>query len=150
HPAPRLSPSEVGITGSNDRHPLALFVGDIRSPRKNLDSVLHALARVPDLTLIVVGKLERSPFPHLAQKLNIPDRVIFLGYRPDVSRLMRAADFFLSPSRYEPFGLVVLEALASGLPVITASTVGAAALVTPNCGRVIPDPHDIDSLAVAL
>ncbi len=129
---------------------LALFVGDIRTPRKNLDTVLHALVEVPELHLAVVGATERSPYPQLAEKLGLGDRVHFLGYRRDVSEIMKAVDLFVFPSRYEPFGMVVSEAMAAGLPVITASTTGAAEIVTPECGIVLSDSEDTHGLAEAL
>ncbi len=129
---------------------LALFAGDIRTPRKNLDTVLHALAKVPDLHLAVVGSIEGSPFPNLAASLGLSERVHFLGYRRDIAEIMRAADLFVFPSRYEACTLVLLEALASGLPVITATTTGGAELVTPECGIVLPDSDDADALAQAL
>ena len=50
---------------------LALFAGDIRTPRKNLDTVLHALVKVPDLHLVVVGHTQNSPFPQLAASLGL-------------------------------------------------------------------------------
>ncbi|HEY9710124.1 MAG TPA: glycosyltransferase family 4 protein, partial [Oculatellaceae cyanobacterium] len=93
--------------------PLALFVGDIRINRKNLDTVLHALVQVPDLHLAVAGATEESPYPQLAAQLGLGQRVHFLGYRCDVSQLMQAVDLLVFPSHYEPFGLVVLEAMAS-------------------------------------
>ncbi|MBH8555954.1 glycosyltransferase family 4 protein [Nostocaceae cyanobacterium CENA357] len=129
---------------------LALFAGDIRTPRKNLDTVLHALAKVPHLHLAVVGSTEDSTFPQLAASLGLSDRVHFLGYRRDIAEIMRASDLFVFPSRYEPFGLVVIEAMASGLPVITATTTGAADIVTPACGIVLPDCNNVDTLAQAL
>lgn len=130
--------------------PLALFVGDIRTPRKNLETVLRALAQTSGLHLAVVGDPNGSPYPALAEVLDVADRVHFLGYRRDVPALMRAADVFVAPSHYEPFSLVVLEALASGCPVVTARTVGASFLVTPDVGIVIDRPDDDTALADAL
>ncbi|MEA5504078.1 glycosyltransferase family 4 protein [Halotia wernerae UHCC 0503] len=129
---------------------LALFAGDIRTPRKNLDTVLHALAKVRDLHLAIVGSTEGSPFPELAASLGLSERVHFLGYRRDIAEIMRAVDLFVFPSRYEACTLVLLEALASGLPVITATTTGGAELVTPECGIVLPDSDDTEALAKAL
>ncbi|WP_066424513.1 glycosyltransferase family 4 protein [Anabaena sp. 4-3] len=129
---------------------LALFAGDIRTPRKNLDSVLQALVKVPDLHLAVVGNPEGSPFPELAASLGLSDRVHFVGYRRDIADIMRTVDLFVFPSRYEACTLVLLEALASGLPVITATATGGAELVTPECGVVLPDSDDTDALATAL
>ncbi|WP_445635025.1 Glycosyl transferase [Nostoc sp. DSM 114161] len=129
---------------------LALFAGDIRTPRKNLDTVLHALTKVPDLHLVVVGHIEGSPFPQLATSLGLNDRVHFVGFRRDIPEIMRSVDLFIFPSRYEACSLVLLEALASGLPVITATATGGAELVTPECGIVLTDSDDINALATAL
>ncbi|WP_341525848.1 glycosyltransferase family 4 protein [Nostoc sp. UHCC 0302] len=129
---------------------LALFAGDIRTPRKNLDTVLHALAKVPELNLVVVGNTEGSPFPQMAASLGLNERVHFVEYRRDIAEMMRAVDLFVFPSRYEACSLVLLEALASGLPVVTATATGGAELVTSECGIVLPDSDDIDALAIAL
>jgi glycosyltransferase involved in cell wall biosynthesis len=137
--------------GLPDQVPLALFVGDIRINRKNLDTVLHALVQVPELHLAVVGTTEGSPYPQLAAQLELGDRVHFLGNPQNaVPELMRAVDLFVFPSRYEPYGLVVIEAMASGLPVISASTTGAAEIVTPECGVVLSDTEDTNALAQAM
>jgi glycosyltransferase involved in cell wall biosynthesis len=136
--------------GLPEDRPLALFVGGIRTGRKNLDTVLAALRQVAGLHLAVVGDVRGSPFPALAERLGVADRVSFLGFRDDVARLLRASDLFVFPSRYETFALVVLEALASGVPVVTARSVGAASLVTPECGVVLPDAEDATALARAM
>jgi glycosyltransferase involved in cell wall biosynthesis len=131
--------------------PLALFIGDIRINRKNLDTVLHALVDVPELHLAVVGILEGSPYPQLAEQLGLSDRVYFLDNPSGiVPELMRSVDIFVFPSRYEPFGLVVIEAMASGLPVVTAITTGASELISPDCGVVLSDTEDRKGLAEAL
>jgi glycosyltransferase involved in cell wall biosynthesis len=129
---------------------LALFVGDIRTSRKNLETLLYALERVPNLHLAVVGDTKKSIYPQLAAKLECSQRIHFLGYRNDISEIMKAADLFVLPSRYEPFGMVLSEAMASGLPVITYETTGAAEIVTPDCGVVLPNPEDSEALAQVL
>jgi glycosyltransferase involved in cell wall biosynthesis len=130
--------------------PLALFVGDIRTPRKNLDTVLRAIAAVPNIHLAVVGDTQGSPYPDLATQLQIADRVYFLGYRRDVAQIMRAVDCFVFPSRYEACTLVLVEAMASGLPVITARTSGGCEIVRSDAGIVLSDSEDQHQLAQAL
>jgi glycosyltransferase involved in cell wall biosynthesis len=129
---------------------LALFTGDIRTNRKNLDTVLKALVNVPNLHLAVIGNTERSPYPELAKQLGVSNRVYFLGYRRDVSKIMQAVDFFVFPSRYEPFGMVVSEAMASGLPVITTAVSGVASIITAESGIILSNPEDKIALTDAL
>lgn len=133
-----------------DDVPLALFAGDIRTPRKNLDTVLHALVEVKELHLAVAGATEGSPYPALSDRLGLTSRVHFLGYRRDIADLMKTANLFVFPSRYEACSLVLLEALASGLPIVTAATAGGSEVVTPECGVVLADPNDAAALASAL
>jgi len=129
---------------------LALFAGDTRTARKNLDTVLNALVQVPNLHLIVAAGVENSPYPELAKRLKIDQRVHFIGYRRDIHKLMQAVDLFVFPSRYEACTLVLLEAMASGLPVVTAKTTGGCEIVTAECGIVLPDPDDANHLAQVL
>jgi len=130
--------------------PLALFVGDIRTPRKNLDTILAALKTLPSLHLAVVGAIAGSPYPVMAERLGVAARTHFLDFRRDVSCLMRAADIFVFPSRYEACSLALLEAMASGLPIVTAETTGGAELVTRACGIVLPSPDNTAALGAAL
>jgi glycosyltransferase involved in cell wall biosynthesis len=130
---------------------LALFVGDIRISRKNLDTVLKALVAVPQLHLAIAGEADgRNFYPQLAKTLGVAERVHFLGFRSDVAALMQSADMFVFPSRYEAFSLVLLEAMASQLPVITAISAGGAEIITPECGFVLTDPNDVTALSAAL
>ena len=130
--------------------PLALFAGDIQTSRKNLDTILQALVDVPDLHIAIAGRIEGSPYPKMAKQLGLNHRVHFLGFRRDIPELMKAVDFFVFPSRYEACTLVLLEAMASGLPVITAITSGGAELVTKESGVVLDNPNDVQELAKAL
>jgi glycosyltransferase involved in cell wall biosynthesis len=127
--------------------PVGLFVGDIRLNRKNLGTVLKALARVPGVHLAVAGNTHRSPFPALSASLGLADRIHFLGAQEDVAKLMRSCDFFVLPSFYEPFSLAVLEAMACGLPAVVSEQVGASEILTKECGFVQPRPDDGEALA---
>jgi len=124
---------------------LFLFSGDIRTRRKNLDGILRAVAQIEDVHLAVAGRIDESPFPALAEQLGIAHRVHFLGYVSAMNALMCAADVFIFPSRYDPMGLVVPEAMASGLPVITAKTTGAYA-VLDDPAWTLDDPENLTEL----
>jgi glycosyltransferase involved in cell wall biosynthesis len=81
----RPGPADAAALGLPPTRPLALFVGDIRSGRKNLDAVLRALPSVQNLELVVVGALPGSPYPAMARRLGIDKRVKNLSYRSDVA-----------------------------------------------------------------
>ena len=85
-----------------------------------------------------------------ANRAGIADRVRFLGQRADVPRLMAAADVFCQPNiGPEPFGIVFVEALYAGLPVVTSGFGGATEIVDKTCG-VLTTPGDAEALAAAL
>ena len=86
----------------------------------------------------------------LARSLGIADRVRFLGRRSDVPDLLAAADIFCQPNLGpEPFGIVFVEALNAGLPVVTTAMGGPLEIVDDSCGRLTP-PGDVRALAAAL
>ena len=95
--------------------------------------------------LLVVGKGDTRPYRRLAERLGLGERVRWLGPRPDVERWYAAADVLVLPTRYEPFGNVHLEALASGLPVVTTTAAGGAEAVGSECGAIVPpgDPRAV-------
>lgn len=113
----------------DDEHRVAVFVGH-EFDRKGLPLVIEALASAPTVLLLVVGGDARllQGARELAGRHGVADRVLFVGRRGDVASMLRVADFFVLPSYYESSGLVYLEALASGLPVV-ATRVGVAAEV---------------------
>jgi glycosyltransferase involved in cell wall biosynthesis len=131
---------------------IAFFTGDIKSNRKNLDLVLQALIELPEnYCLVVAGAIEGSPYPAMVQALGLNHRVHFLGHRQDVSTLLRCADIFIFPSHYDPFALVVLEALASGIPIITVPTLGIAPMIQHGeNGYLLANDYDRDGLVKIL
>lgn len=121
--------------------------------RKGLSEAIAAIAQVPDprLKLVVVGKPDPTPWQHQAQTLGVTERVIFAGPTTQPAACYRAADLFVLPTKHDPCSLVVLEALAMGVPVITTTHNGAAEAMTPGQhGLVLNDPDDISVLATAL
>lgn len=138
--------AERALFGLPAQVPLALFVGDIRSSRKNLETVLKALQQVPEMYLAVAGKVQDSPYPAMARELGVDQRVFFLDKISGIPKLMRSVDLFVFPSRYEAHPLVVLEAMASGLPVIVSGSFGAEDFLGDG-GKILGDPNDVAGLA---
>jgi hypothetical protein len=115
---------------------------------KGLDRSIHALASLsePLLTrsrLYVVGSGATGPYARLARRLGVLDRVVFLGPRDDVPRILVSADLLVHPARSENTGTVLLEALASGLPVVAGGVCGFAPYIEQaQAGWVLPEPFD--------
>jgi len=117
--------------------------------RKGLREAIEAVGKAADprLRLIVVGKQNPRPYRAMAAAL-APEKILFVGQAGDPCPFYRAADFFLLPTRHDPCSLVVLEALAMGLPVISTVFNGACEIMTDGReGFVLRDPTDIVTLA---
>ncbi|MBC7351309.1 MAG: glycosyltransferase family 4 protein [Thermogutta sp.] len=136
--------------------PVILFVGRLIN-KKGVDILLEAFARVvqnvPSQLLIAGDGPERTKLEEQAARLRVNDRVHFVGFQQpkDLPRFYCAADLFVLPSRTEPWGVVVMEALASGLPVVVSNLVGCYPDVINDdqVGRVVA-PEDPHSLAEAM
>lgn len=120
-----------------------LFVGS-GFERKGLAAVLTAMMALSDKAyLLVVGKDKKeSKFRHLAQSRYLDQRVIFAGRQDDVRPFYGAGDALALPTLYDPFPNVALEAMASGLPIITSSKCGAAELIENGREGFVCDAHD--------
>jgi UDP-glucose:(heptosyl)LPS alpha-1,3-glucosyltransferase len=121
--------------------------------RKGLAQTLEALARAEDRTmsLHVVGKAGLGPFRPLIERLGLDGRVHHLGPTDDVGLQLAAADLMVLPTQYEPFGLVIIEALASGVPVLTTRLAGASSAVRPGrTGLILEDPYDVEELTALM
>ncbi|MFM1801138.1 MAG: hypothetical protein RJA81_490 [Planctomycetota bacterium] len=150
---------KYGLTA--DEH-VGLFVGH-NFWLKGLEPLLRAMARhkakaasktdsnCQPLRLLVSGRGKLKPFHKMVDQLGLQDEVLLLGFTPDIRSLFHASDFFVSPTYYDPCSLVVMEALACGLPVITTSCNGAGEIMTNGReGFVVPSPNHEQELTAAL
>lgn len=127
--------------GVDARARIVTFVGS-NWGAKGLGTAIHALAGLPeDVHLLVVGK-ERRPKPHrrLAVDLGVANRIHFIGQVADPRPFFGAADSFVLPSLFDAMPNAVLEAMASGLPVVVSSNSGARDLVTDSRQGFVLDP----------
>lgn len=124
--------------------------------RKGVARTIEALAALPDALrqntlLFVVGQDKPGPFAALAAKLGIKENVHFFAGRSDVAELMAAADLLVHPAKQEAAGIVLLEAVAAGLPVIVTEVCGYAPYIADaRCGVVINEPFSQAALNKAL
>jgi len=129
----------------------ALFVGS-GFARKGLATAIEAIAALSDREsrLVVIGKGERRLYQPIATRSGVAERLVWLGARSDLERWYAAADVVVLPSRYEPFGNVHLEALASGLPVIASARAGGAEVIADGINGTVVDPLDSRAVTAAL
>jgi glycosyltransferase involved in cell wall biosynthesis len=134
-----------------------LFVGNLEpSQHKGFPTLLGALARLHasrrDWQLDVIGDgPERTSYERSATDLGLREHVAFHGAQPKsaIAEAMRVADVFALPSRFDNLPCVVVEALASGLPVVSTTVGGIPELVDERSGRLV-SPDDPVALAAAL
>lgn len=142
-----------GIEGGR---PLLLFVGRV-AHEKNIDFLLRMHARLlrmrPDALLMIAGEgPARDALARQAAQLGSADGVRFIGYLDrdrDLLDCYAAADLFVFASRTETQGLVLLEAMAQGTPVVSTAELGTRSILEPGCGAVVL-PESEDAFAQAI
>jgi glycosyltransferase involved in cell wall biosynthesis len=138
---------------AEDDQPLAYYVGRIvyeKGLHILLDAWPRVLAALPSASLVIAGAGGYLPsLVQRAQELGIAAQVTFAGFIPDGERdqLYHAADVAIFPSLYEPFGIVALEAMAAGCPVVVAATGGLAEVVIAHETGLSVQPNDPAALA---
>jgi UDP-glucose:(heptosyl)LPS alpha-1,3-glucosyltransferase len=129
-----------------------LFVGN-EFGRKGLQVLLGALSALEDQCayLLVVGGDDQERYRRLAADLGIADQVSFVGSIPNPENLYAAADAFVLPTLYEPFGIAIIEAMAAGVPVITSKACGAIEGMQHRQHVLhLENPTSVDELAEAI
>jgi UDP-glucose:(heptosyl)LPS alpha-1,3-glucosyltransferase len=144
--------------GIRDTQLLALMVAQDYE-RKGLGQAIAALHLLPErddrnwerFILGLVGRQRPGKYEALALRKDVHEQFRYMGSTSEPQAYYAAADFFVLPTKHDPCSLVVLEALAMGLPVISTRFNGACEIMTDGVhGFVLPDPQDVGALAQAM
>jgi glycosyltransferase involved in cell wall biosynthesis len=152
--------SPDGPAAERTARPRIVSVGRL-VPRKGFDALIRALGTLGDAELLIAGgppaaRLDVDPearrLRQLADRLGVADRVRLLGAVPrtDLPALLRSADIVACAPWYEPFGIVPLEAMAAGVPVVATAVGGIVDTVVDGATGILVPPKRIDLLAAAL
>ena len=124
-----------------------LFMGEaVKGLRETIDQLAH----FPNAELLVISRSQLADFRDQAARLGVAARVRFHGVEAQPARAFQAADVFVYPSGYDPFGLVVAEAMATELPVIIGQTLGVAEWIEHGRNGLLCDPARPATLQAAL
>ena len=142
------------LTGGTASEPIVLTVGNLR-PEKDHDLLLQAfvlvLESVPDARLRIVGS---GPLLTELQRwvidAGLTESVTLLGYQDDIWPEMQNARVFALPSRYETSGLVLLEAMAAGLPVVSTGVGGTVEILKDEQNALVVRPGHVEGMASAI
>ncbi len=139
------TPGKQTLFSISEETPVVMTVGSLEYV-KGHETLLRAIRLIPDAVLIVIGDGRLSgKLWELAGGLGIAPRVKFLGKRRDIAQLLKAADVYVQPSRWESFCLAALEAMASGRAVIASDVPGLAQMVCD--AGLLFTAGDVDGLA---
>jgi len=137
--------SSLGISENE----LVMVFASMNFEIKGLDNIIASLGRlpkqIPRFKLVVAGKGNAKKYRKIANEAGVAENIVFTGVlnREKLTDLYLAGDLYVMLSKFDTFGMVVLEAMAAGLPVMVSSHVGAKDLVVQNeNGFVVDDPSD--------
>lgn len=139
----------IGIKASDF---MLLSVGELQR-RKNHEVVIKAIAKLNNKSIkyVICGWGELHEYlKGLSEKLGVIDQVFFLGHRYDVAEILKCADVFVHPSQREGLGIAALEAMASGLPLITSDVQGIKDYMINGKTGFMCNPDDVDKFVLAI
>ncbi|MBI3469375.1 MAG: glycosyltransferase [Planctomycetes bacterium] len=148
----QATPLDLAELGVPSRRHAITHVGRL-DRQKRVDWLLTAaeqfLPDLPDHDLLLVGRgPEQRRLEQLATRLSIRDRVHFVGWRDDVPAILKASDLLVLTSGWEGMPNVVLEAMASGLPVVATNVEGIREVLGPTAQSQVVSPGDLEAFAV--
>ncbi len=138
-----------GVQGDGE---MILYVGRL-TPQKGVEYLIRAMPQIlskHNARLIVVGDgWIRGDLQKEVEAARVKDRVLFTGFLPDgeVIQLLKSADVLAVPSVYEPFGVIALEGMASGVPVVASNVDGLAEFIRNEDNGILTHPRDAGSIA---
>jgi glycosyltransferase involved in cell wall biosynthesis len=145
-----MAPVARDMLNTPDDVPLLLALARLHW-KKGLDVLLKAMPSLPRGHLWIAGEGPmRRELEALTRELGLSERVRFLGWRDDRAALLAAADICVFPSRYEPFGTVMVDAWAAGVPLIAAAAAGPKAYVDHGVNGLLVPIDDVQALAQAI
>lgn len=123
--------------------------------RKGLKYLIEAIpevsAKFPNIKSVIVGEGPQRPYlEKLIKNLKIENHVILVGRQKEIPKLLKSSDIFVLPSRREAFGLVVLEAMITGLPVIASQTGGIPEIIEHGKTGLLVKPENPEPIATTL
>lgn len=131
---------------------IVLSVGEL-SKRKNHEVILKAIYEIKDKNIyyIICGRgNEEAKLKTLTNKLGLENNVLFTGFRTDVPEIIKISDCFAFPSKREGFGIAAIEAMASGLPIITSNINGILDYSVDGVTGFVCNPNDVKGFANAI
>lgn len=135
---------------ANEKERIITHISNFRKV-KQIPQVIEIFNRIQEKIpskLMMVGEgPEREPAEKLCSKLGISDKVVFFGNSNEIDKILCFSDLFLLPSITESFGLAALEAMASGVPVISSNAGGIPEVNKEGVSGYLSDPNDVDGMA---
>ena len=145
--------------GLEPDHILIGIIGRLQEGKGHLEFLRMAKEispRFPQSRFVVIGEPTRGEefraeqIYNIAKQINLGEKLIFTGFRKDIPALLSAMDIFTFPSRAEAFGLVLIEAMAAGLPVISCKSDGILDIVQDGVNGLLVQPENVPQLVTAV
>lgn len=151
-PERHFTKAELGISADN----ICILFAGMNFELKGLKQLIGAVGQIKNdeirssLRIVVAGKGKTEVFQNLADKLGLGGQLIFAGVRKDMEKMYQSCDFFVLPSGFDTFGMVVTEAMATSLPVIISDQVGAKDLIQHGVNGFICEQDDLSAISVCI